>query len=237
MINQLSKKFILYPHASWYFGMGIIVTWIGFSKSYFAKLGDTDIYHHIHGATAGAWFLVLIIQPILYKQGKLALHRKVGRFACYFLMPLLLLGGLKMTQMELINQSNYPPGAPYVFSYLDFWSLIIFPIFVVLSIKNSRKIHLHARYMACTVLVLLPPALTRALFFIPWFDNFMKGLNGSFFIVEIILLILLADDARTGGIRKPYILALLFFIFLHITLNLVGNWSWWITTMDAFASW
>jgi len=236
MLNP-NRKFILYPHASWFFALGMVVTWIGFSKSYFSKLPQTDIYHHLHGATAGAWFLILIIQPLLYKRNQLEWHRRLGKTAVYILMPLLLLGGIKMTYMELNNQDNYPLGAAYIFSFLDFWSLILFPVFVWLSLKNVKKIHLHARYMACTVLLLLPPAITRALFFIPWFDSLSKALNGSFFIVEAILIFLFVDDYRTGGIRRPYMLALAFFVFLHITLNLVSGWAWWKYLMDGFARW
>jgi len=90
--------------------------------------------------------------------------------------------------------------------------------------------------MACTVLTILPPAITRLLFFIPWFDSFTKTLNGSFIAVEIVLLILLADDKRTGRIRKPYLVALLLFGILQLTMNFAGNWLWWKSAMDNFAA-
>jgi len=225
----------LYPHASWYFALAMIVTWIGFSTSYFARLKDNDIYHHIHGATAGLWIALLIIQPLLYKYGKLRLHRRLGWIGTLTLGPLLILGGLKMMQLMIRAQDTYPPGIVYRLSFIDAYSIIQFALFLFLSIYHGKDVHKHARYMACTVLTILPPAITRLLFFIPGFDSFNKTLNGSFFIVEIVLLVLLWDDKRSGIIRRPYIVALFIFGLLHVTMNYAGGWEWWKHVMNAFA--
>lgn len=231
-----SKKFVLYPNASWYFGLAIAVTVTGFSRSYFGRLGDVTIYHHIHGATAGLWMVVLIIQPLLYKKGKYALHRKIGWVASFSLVPLLMLGGLKMIADMLLSASSYPPGIPYRLSFIDVYSLLFFLLCFTLAIVNSRNIHLHARYMACTVLIVLPPAIVRLLFLLPWFHTFNQTLNASFAILETVLLLLIADDRRAGKIRKPYLLALAFFALLHLLMNYAGDWSWWKSLMDKYAS-
>jgi hypothetical protein len=230
-----NKKFVLYPNAPWYFALAIVTTWVGFSMSYFARLGQVTIYHHLHGATAGLWLALMVVQPILYKSGKLKLHRKVGWIASLTLVPLMVLGGLKMMQLGIINQASYPPGVIYRLSFIDAYSLIQFILFYVLSIYNGKRIHAHARYMACTVLTILPPAITRLLFFVPWFTNFNRTLNGSFFITELILLILIWDDKRSGKFRAPYFVALAIFAVLHITMDLVGGWPWWKEAMDWYA--
>lgn len=232
----LSKKRVLYPNASWYFALGIITTWLGFSKSYFGQLGQTDIYHHIHGATAGLWMALLIVQPILYKKGHLELHRKLGRIASVILIPMLILGGIKMMHMMMQNQVAYPPGVTYRLAYIDVCSILMFLLFFGLSLWHSKKLDIHARYMACTILVLLPPAITRMLFLLPWFNSFDKTLNGSFIAVELVLLLLLFDDKRGGKIRNPYKIALLLFILLHVSMNFAGNWLWWKSTMDNFTA-
>jgi hypothetical protein len=236
-LSPSKKKFILYPNAPWYFALAIVVTMVGFSKSYFGNLGQISIFHHIHGATATAWMLLLILQPILYKQGKLALHRKLGWIAAFTLVPMLMIGGLIMMHLMVgPNAKLYPPGIPYQLSYIDCCSLIMFPLFFILSLKHGRNIHLHARYMACTVLTVLPPAITRVLFLIPWFDSFNKTLNGSYFAVELVFLLLIIDDKRSGNIRKPYLVALLIFTALHISMNFAGNWHWWQQTMDKYGA-
>ena len=226
----------LYPRAAWFFAAGVLVTWLGFSRTYFIRLGANDIYHHIHGATAGAWMALLIVQPILYHKGKLALHRKLGKIASSILVPLLVLGGLKMIHSMLNDQQAFPPGVAYQLAYLDVCSVLFFLLFFGLSLYNSSAIHVHARYMACTILVLLPPAIVRALFFIPWFDNFPKTLNASYLLIELVLAVLLLDDRRYGPMRKPYFVALLLFLFLHVTMNLAPQAAWWHTVMDRFAA-
>jgi len=236
MRQELTEKKALYPHAAWYFAAGILITWLGFSRSYFARLGANDIYHHIHGATAGAWMTLLIVQPILYHKGKFTLHRKLGRVASSILVPLLVLGGLKMMHSMMNSATFYPPGVAYQLAYADACSILFFLLFFSLSLYNSSDVHVHARYMACTILVLLPPAIVRAFFFIPWFDGFTKALNAGYLLIELALVVLLLDDRRYGPIRKPYLVALLLFVSLHLTLNLVPHWDWWHAAMDHFAA-
>jgi len=235
MERQSDKKYILYPNAHWYFALAVIVTWIGFSSSYFARFTRIDIYHHIHGTAAGLWLAVLIIQPILYQRGRLDLHRRLGKWASLILVPLLVFGGIKMMHMMLLNQSAYPPGIVYQLAYYDTCSILIFLLFFGLSLWYARKLQLHARYIACTVLILLPPAITRALFFIPWFNSFVKTVNGSLVIIELVLLLLILDDKRTGKFRAPYLVAAALLILLHLTINYAGDWTCWHKLMDGFA--
>jgi hypothetical protein len=230
-----TKKFILYPHAQWYFALAILITWVGFSTSYFARLRTTDIYHHIHGATVGLWIMLLIVQPILYQRGKLALHRKLGWLATIVLVPSLILGGMKMLQMMMRSADAYPPGATYTLSFFDVFGMLIFVLFFGLSIYHAKNVHTHARYMVCTVLTILPPAITRALFFIPWFNSFSKTVNGSFVAIYIVLLILVWDDKRTGNIRAPYLVAIALFALLQAGMNYAGGWAWWHQAMDWYA--
>lgn len=234
-MHSQKERFILYPYASWYFALAMLITWIGFSTSYFARLNASSIYHHLHGATAGLWIVLLIIQPLLYKYNKLKLHRKLGRIASIILVPLLVVGGLKMIQMMIQRQNFYPPGEVYRLSFIDFYSLIQFLLFFGLSLYHSKRVHLHARYMTCTVLTLLPPAITRLLFFIPGLDTFTKTLNVSFICVEVVLLILIWDDKRSGSFRKPYFYALIIFGLLHILMNFAGGWQGWRNLMDSYS--
>ncbi len=91
---------------------------------------------------------------------KLQLHRKPGKIAGFTLVPLLILGGLKMMKLMFEDVTRYPPNIPYRLSFIDAYSLIFFLLCFILAIQNSGNIHLHARYMACTILIVLPPALT-----------------------------------------------------------------------------
>ena len=236
MMPPAARRFVLYPYAPWFFALAILVTIVGFSHSYFGRFGQVSIYHHIHGASAGGWMLLLILQPILYYRGYLKLHRRLGWIASFTLVPMLIVGGLKMMKAMFANAADYPPGLPYRLAYIDLYSLLFFVLTFVLAIRYGRNLHLHARYMVCTVLVVLPPAITRLLFLVPGFDTFNKTLNGSFVCVELVLLLLLLDDRRSGRIRKPYLVALALFALLHLTMNFAGDWTWWKQAMDRYAA-
>ena len=235
MRSHPSGKYVLYPYAAYYFGLALIVTWVGFSQSYFVRLNQVTIYHHIHGALAGAWILVLIIQPILYQRGQLELHRKIGRIAGYIIFPLLLLGGLKMIHSMLNSADAYPPGAVTRLAFLDFVSIILLICFFYQGISNAKQLQLHARNMSMTVLIMLPPAIARMLFLIPWFDSFDKTLNASYGMIVLILGLLLLDDHKKGKIYPTYVLGILGVSFMLISQNLVGDWQWWANWMAAYA--
>jgi hypothetical protein len=179
--------------------------------------------------------LVLIIQPILYQKGKLNLHRKIGKLAGYILLPLLILGGLKMIHAMLNTAAAYPPGVVNRLAYLDFIAVISLIYFVFQAISKAKQLELHARNMSMTVLLMLPPAIARLLFLIPWFNNFDKSLNVAYGIIVVILGMLLYDDHKKGKIYPTYLIGLVLAIIMLVGQNLVGDWQWWVNWMAAYA--
>jgi hypothetical protein len=229
-----SQRGIFYRNAYLYFILAALVVVFAFMPSYFQRLSVTDGAHHLHGITATLWILLLIVQPLLYRTKKLKWHRTIGKLT-FVLVPLIILGGLNMVRLMLLNKTIYPPEVPYQLAFIDFFTLALFLLFYIQAIIHRKNIQLHARYMVCTVLGPLIPSLTRLLFIIPYIDNFDKSLNISYVIVEIILLLLLIDDKRSGKIRLPYVLALIYFVVQHILMNFSLRWLWWRNLMDAFA--
>lgn len=233
-ISTLNKN-LFYRNAYLYFILVALVTVFAFIPSYFTRLTKTDAGHHFHGITATLWLLLLIVQPLLYKKRLLTLHRQVGKIS-FLLVPLIVVGGLNMIHRMLVAKANYPPQLPYQLAFIDFFTLALFILFFVLAIVHRKNIQLHARYMVCTVLGPLIPALTRFLFLIPWIDNFNKSLNMSYVLIELVLLLLLFDDMRSGKIRSPYIIATGLFITQHVLMNFAKGWALWLSAMDSFSS-
>ena len=230
-----ANRNILYPKAQWYFALAAVITWIGFSKSYFGRFFQTDIYHHIHGTAAGLWILTLIVQPVLYQKNQLQLHRCLGRWAAFLIAPLFILAGIKMMQAMVQNPAAYPPGEVYRLAYIDLCSLVLFSLFLILGIRFGKNVQLHARFIAGTVLIIIPPAVARALFLISWFDSFDKTLHASFVLTELAVLLMIRDDHRKGKLRSPYLLLFLLLAGLTISLNFIGGIQWWHQAMDRFA--
>jgi len=179
--------------------------------------------------------LLLIIQPWLYRTGNMKWHRVLGR-SSFVLVPLIFVSGLNMIHLMLTNLENYPPVIPYQLAFIDFTVLPLFVLFYSLAIIHRKKVQLHSRYMVCTIIGPLIPAVTRMLFIIPAIDSFDKSLNISYVIMEIVLLILLYDDKCSGKIRLPYLLALIVFLTDHLLMNFASQWAWWRSIMDTYAS-
>lgn len=221
-----------YTHAWLYFLLAMAVIIAGFFPSFFNNLRQTDLLHHVHGMSATAWLLLLVVQPLLYSRGYISLHRKLGKLS-FVLVPLLLFGGVKMVQLMISRPADYPTLEPFRLSFIDAVSMIAFLGFYGMAIYYRFTRGLHARCMAATVVLLIPPGLTRLLLHFPGVDSFTKGLNINFLLIEIVLLLLLLDDKkRQGTFSRPYLALTAIIMFLHATLPFARNWPWWQSFMN-----
>ena len=71
-----------FRHAHRWLLIPLVITLLGFTPSYFLKLGEASWQQHLHGISAMLWFVLLIVQPWLATHGRLAQHRMLGRSAC-----------------------------------------------------------------------------------------------------------------------------------------------------------
>lgn len=233
-VSDTSKPVTFYKNAYLYFILAAALTVFAFIPSYYKRLAVTDTAHHLHGITAMLWMLLLIAQPLLYRMRLFAWHRTIGKLTL-FVVPIIVIGGLNMVRIMMLNKANYPPDTPYQLAFIDFFTIFLFILFYVLAIVHRKNIQLHARYMVCTVLGPLIPAITRLLFLIPFVDTFNKSLNIGYVLIEFVLLLLLWDDNRSGKVHKPYLFALTLFLAQHILMNFAIDWGWWRNAMEAYA--
>jgi len=225
---------VLYPHAQWYFLAAMAITWLGFSRTYFAVVRTEPLLHHIHGALMGGWIALLVVQPILYQRGRIELHRTLGRWGVYLLMPAIVVCGLLMDRRMLVTH-NAPPSIIDQLSFLDVTSLLMFPALIILSIYYARNLQLHARYIVCTVLLLMPPAVARALFMVPGMTSFQVNVNVAEVLTNLVLLVLIVGDKLRGRIWSPYPMAMVAFTTTAVASNYAKYWAWWHSLSDWIA--
>lgn len=233
MLSQKATTAPFYRHAWLWFTLAMAVIITGFFKSFISKIAETDLVHHFHGITSGGWILLLIIQPFLYSRNKMDIHRNLGKIS-FILAPLLVISGLMMMHLMLGREGGLNPTT-YIISFLDVIILTQFIFFYVSAIMHRHNMQLHARYMAGTVLALLPPGLARIALLIPALTKGILWLDVTYILLELTTIILIADDKRSGKIYPPYVIALLFFIFQHIGLHFIAGWPLWQKLMNAFA--
>jgi hypothetical protein len=233
MLSAKTTTAPFYRHAWLWFMVAMAVIIAGFFKSFFSKMAETDLLHHFHGMISSGWIFLLIIQPFLYSRDKIGAHRRLGKIS-FLLAPLLVVSGLMMTHLMLSRKDGLNPFT-YMISFLDVIFLTQFIFFYVSAIKHRHNMQLHARYMAGTVLALLPPGLGRATALIPALTEGTLGLDVTYILLELTSIILIMDDKRKGKIYPPYVITFLFFVFQHISLHFVAGWPLWQKLMNAFA--
>ncbi len=223
----------IYRNASVYFSLALLVAIIGFFPSYFAKLRDTDGVHHFHGIMASVWMVGLITQSWLMRQGRIAAHRRLGKLSL-LTAPLFVVSGIWVVHVMLTNSDEASRAFGARLAFIDVITMCYFSVAYSLAIYHRRETRLHARYMASTAILVLPPALVRLLgTYFPGLDSFEAALHASYFVCEVIVAILLLDDYRRGSPIGPYVWLLSILTFQHLSFMLSPRWWWW----TGFISW
>jgi hypothetical protein len=207
------------------------ITIIGFIPSYFAKLREIDISHHLHGITATLWLILVIVQPALYRFNNLKLHRMLGWFSIVLALSVVL-GGFLMMQIMMKNKGGYgTEDIEYYIGIFDAAILLPFVLFFVLGLTYRKNIQLHARYMVSTAIFPLIAPTSRILdkYGITSWEGFMTG---SLIINEMIFIALIINDRINGKFRLPYLLALLLTVVFHIASYFVPQMEFWRNLMD-----
>lgn len=223
-----------YRHAHWYFlaAFGIIVA--GFWPSFFQRLGGGDTWHTVHGVSASLWVVTLAVQSFLMSRGLVRWHRRTAVFAILLLAVLV----VSAVYMIAVMQSNtrMPPFLPPLLGFIDLASVVFLVVLVGLALANRRRPAVHKRFMAATVLLAFPPALTRLYFrtLAPHL-SFMTALHASFLTAELILVILIVRDWRSKQRHAPYPVALAFFAVVQVLMSPVSTNGSWLAFLAWFA--
>ena len=228
------KKYYKYAHL--YLALGLLVVLVGFSKSYFTKLGNFGFPHHLHGVSATLWMIILIVQPYLFQKGKLKTHRLLG-WSSLVLVPLVIIGGIMVMQLMIQGQANYPPNVVYILAFIDACTLIGFAILYILALYYRKNLKLHSRFMVATIFGPLVPALTRVFVLILGIgSNLIDGINYSFILIELFLLFIIWKERGAKEVKFTYVPFLIFIIVQHILMYSVNDWEWWKALMNGFAN-
>ena len=151
---------------------------------------------------------------------------KVRWVTLVILAPMLVVSGLHMVQLMVFGFDRTLAIMLLKFAFLDICAMTSFVAFLVLAVIHIRRndADAHARYMAGTVLFALEPALERVfVFYVPRVPGFASALYFALFTMEAILTALLFFEWRRRRVRLPFVMALFFFIAMHMLLTPVAN--------------
>lgn len=195
-----------YRYLGYFLLLLIPLVFAGFYKTYFVQFPYFQQIRtnaiHIHAFIAAVWVAILITQPFLIANKKVALHRKVGKIS-YFIYPLLVLSFVPLI-IRVYNTGIY---RNLFFSIAD---CTVMTFFYVLAIYYRHQPRKHMRYMICSALMLLGPTVGRIFPNLLGFSD-LATQNGQFICIVTILLVLLYHEYRNNKRYGPYLVALVVF--------------------------
>lgn len=226
-----------YRNAHLWLTIPFVLIMLGFLPSYWLAFTEAAWRHHLHGLSATAWFILLIVQPYLVTRGRNETHRRFGLFALV-LAGAVVASGLGAMPYNLTNE-NLPPEARYGLTFIDVVVVAGFTFAVVMAIRTPRKMEDHARWMISTAFWAVSPGLFR-LYFVPLFvfgvpDPGGKApyvLAAAGVSVTLVLTIMMLRERRA---HLAYVLPAVGSLVYVIALQ-VGAMAWWQRLADALFS-
>ncbi|MFD1820545.1 hypothetical protein SAMN04515674_104105 [Pseudarcicella hirudinis] len=232
MNNQAVKKIRFEKSAIFYVPLIIFILG-GFWRGYFSRFFNWEqfskitFYTHFHFLMVSLWVVLLIIQPILIRQKKVAIHKKLGRIS-YILMPLIFVSVL------LLFHSRHKPNGEGV--DLDFFiplkDLIIMGIAYFIAIKYRKRFDIHARAMIATGIPFIEPALSRLMS-----HNFPTlGLTNYFItcgVMHLLLIVLIILERKQKSAR--WVFPLIWGIYL--VFHFIAIFDVHIPGLKSLANW
>ena len=221
-LSKTSEPF--YKSDYFFYALAFAVMVVGFWTSFFMKLGSTRFGHLVHGISATLWMLVPIVQAWLISRERYEWHRRLGKFSL-LLVPIVVVSGFYVVRLMILRDPVLTPLSAK-FALLDTLTMIFFVTVIVLAIRNIRRgnVERHSQYMACSVLVVLEPAIERVLFYlVPGVGDFETALMLAMISVEaIVAVVIFVSWRKSGRLPRPYLALLAFLFVTHSLLGFAG---------------
>lgn len=201
-----------YKHLGYFLLLMTPLIFLAFYKPYISKIPDFEANYdkliHVHAFFASVWVLMLIVQPFLIINKKMAWHRLLGK-ASYVIFPLLILS-FAPGIIKIIQAGEYK----YIFFPLA--DCIVLIILYSLAIYNKKIPAKHMRFMISSSLTLLGPTIGRI--FPIWFGMGEVGTQTIQYLITFgILFSLVLYDRKNKRNYKPYLIAACLFS-IHATI-------------------
>ena len=156
---------------------------------------------HVHGFFYFGWMLLLVTQPMLVRQGNVALHRNLGLFGIAMGTGVVIFGSIVTIIFTKRAVAESDP-AVYGLMYISLLAVLGFAALLFLAIRNIRNAASRKRFILLATTVLLIGGINRI------FGALGFGFDANFvylpryLTVDLFIVALLVYDWRTIG--KPH---------------------------------
>ncbi len=217
--------------------LALAVTVIGFWRTFFSVLPQTDALHMWHGASSTGWLVLVLVQASLIQSRLYKWHRMLG-WASILLFISLMLSSWKVLALMLAGK-----GAPMPFEFAklfalsDVTALPLFFIAYVAAIWFRKDRHLHSRLLSVTLLAGLLPASSR-MFNLVWsgLDGLIFTMHPTYLLNLAVLAVAMLVDWKNGRLRWPFPFAFVWIAASYAILFPGWQSQWFDTLAKAIAA-
>lgn len=212
----------------------------GFWPRYFSQLFDQSNWRfHFHGTMLMSWCVLMVTQAYLIRTNSRTLHRATGKLS-YLLVPLVVVSTLLLSHYQ---------EQPWDIVFATFGVAITFTLLMQflfaygLAIYNRRTPLIHARFMICTALPMIPPIFDRIISqylltrdqaqFLPQVAGVPSYQLFSYLFVDLILIALSVWDWKSRRKLNVFPVVLVAFVLFQIPTFVAHR----LESLRAFADW
>lgn len=206
-----------------------IISISGFYKTYFALFPTFQGLHaftHIHLALFLSWFVLIIWQPILIRQKKYELHKKVGRLS-YFLAPLMFITILGMVAVSFPGRFANNQENAYIRATGAILDAVFFMTCYLIAMFNKRNTRWHVAFILAASLIILNPGLGRLAGNLSNEGTAILAMVFTPYFVSLSILIYEKLKLKRAILKSPYLLFLLLWTLEVVLLFILSTTAFW----------
>jgi len=205
-----------------------VLSLAGFFNSYIRFLPNTDrfpVVIHVHFAAFILWFVLIIVQPILIRQKKYELHRKIGKVS-YFIAPVLVITILILVKNQTQREISASENEAALTAFIGVLDAVSFSVYYLIAMVNKRNLRWHVAFLVAATLVVLNPGMSRLA------NQIQPGLGLLLavllpFIVSITVLCVEKMRFKAPVLKSPYFLFLCYWTLEIVLLMTIPNLEFW----------
>ncbi|NNM75727.1 hypothetical protein HJG53_02235 [Sphingomonas sp. ID1715] len=175
---------------------------------------------HLHAISFFGWIFFYLLQNALVATGSVALHRRLGWIAAFYVPALVAIG--IGTVVRMVRHGTVPFFfTPAYFLVMDPATLLVFAGLVTAAIRLRRKSDWHRRLMLCGMCMLLGPAFGRLLpmpLLVP-FAGLAAATPGLLFPLAGMI----ADRRRDGSVHPAWFWGVGVMLATFASMELIGR--------------
>ncbi|MBI3478042.1 MAG: hypothetical protein HY010_20100 [Acidobacteria bacterium] len=204
------------------FATALTLTVAGFWPSFFARLPEAPLPHHLHAWSATAWMVLPLLQYALIRSGRRSLHRLVG-YSSVLLAAIVAATGVYVVRMMAYKNMTSFELVSVKFVVLDLTGIVFFCVLVAVAISAARRrdIRLHVTALVASAFIPLEAALERLFQIVlpSLVPDFNVALYASLIFLEVACAAIVLVEWRSGRVRWPIPALLAYYLLMHAILT------------------